>query len=140
MRGRLWFFQQNLPAVRSPRKPFAAHGIDCAFIEPNLFALAESQANLIIDVRVHRWRQPSPLSLVVEIFNSNSRMSEWPSTSEQEKLLLPNPLVEVDRGGRYVLPAFVWNQRLKFKCVSFSPTKGQASMKLLGEDYSNELL
>ena len=112
MRGRLWLFQQDLPALRPARQPLSAHLFDRAFIEPNLFALAESQANLIIDIRVNRWRQPSPLSLVVEIFKSNSQMSEWPSTSEQEKLLLPNP-AKVERVGDwwYVLPAFVWNQK-----------------------------
>jgi hypothetical protein len=85
--------------VRSPRKPFAAQGIDCAFIEPYLFALGENQPNLIIEIRPHRRSQPSPVGLIVEIFNSNSQMSEWPSTSEQEKLLLPKTHVEVDRGG-----------------------------------------
>ena len=98
--------------MRPARQPLSAHLFDRAFIEPNLFALAESQANLIIEIRLRR-SQPSPVGLIVEIFNSNSQMSEWPSTSEQEKLLLPNPLLKGDRGGDwwYVLPAFVWNQK-----------------------------
>src|SRR5882724_536650 len=67
MRGGWWLFHQDLPALRPGRKPLAAQGIDGAFIEPYLFALAESQANLIIEIRLHRRSQPSPIGLVVEI-------------------------------------------------------------------------
>src|SRR6266478_4299943 len=68
MRGRWCLFQQNLPALRSSRQPLAAQRIDRAFIEPYLFALAENQPNLIIEIRPNRRSQPSPVGLVVEIF------------------------------------------------------------------------